>query len=169
MCNECLRAEATAVWETRKAQHVSTYPPIPQMSKEQYIQYYEEHRQIEAEFAREHRVYEIELKIKMRPSNFCSNLEASKEAVDFVTELDSLSLSLMASNSSTDDQAQLQISSRGRSSLPNDASEQLHWNLNTLALDRGSCSIEYLTPPASAGVSPLQQISEDELWREPRR
>ncbi len=138
------------------------------MSKEQYDQYYEDRRQLEAEFAREHKVYEMELKTRMRPSNICSALEASKEDAEFAAELDSLSLALMASNSSANEQAQLQIPSRGRLSLPNDASEQLHWNLNTLALDRGSCGIEYLTPPSTTRISPVHQLDKDQLWNKPR-
>lgn len=162
VCNECIQAEAVKIWEERKAQHNATYPPIDQMTKEQYDQYYAEHRQLEAEFARDHKIYEMELKAKTRPSNICSAMEASKDEMDFAAEIDSLSLSMMASNTSTGD---YQPQTRGRMSLPNDASEQLHWDLNTLALERGSCGIEY---SANTGVPVLRRMDEDELWRKPR-
>ena len=168
MCNECIQAEAAKIWEQRQAQHNATYPPMEQMAKEQYDQWYAEHRQLEAEFARDQRVYEMELKAKMRPSNICSALEASTEEMEFATELDSLSLSLMASNTSTADPIQLQPQGRTRTSLATDPSEQLHWDLNTLALDRGSCGIEYSASQSSNDVSSARQLDPDELWRKPR-
>jgi hypothetical protein len=167
ICNECVQAEAIKIWEQRKAQHNASYPPINLMSQEEYDQYYLEHRQLEAEYARDRKIYERELKTTTRPSNICSALEASKDEVEFATELDSLSLSMMASNGSATGQTQLQTHTRSRMSLPNDASEQLHWDLNTLALDRGSCGIEY-SPQPHKGSPALQQLDEDELWRKPR-
>jgi len=137
-----------------------------QMSKEQYEQWYAEYRQLEAEFSRDQRVYELEIKAKARQSNICSALEASKEEMDFATELDTLSLSLMASNNSNAEQAQYQPQGRTRTSLATDPDEQLHWNLNTLALDRGACGIEYSQP--GSGVSPTRQLDPEELWRKPR-
>ncbi|KAI4619160.1 uncharacterized protein J4E87_007748 [Alternaria ethzedia] len=166
ICNECIQAEAAKIWEQRQAAHNTTYPPMGQMSKEQYEQWYAEHRQLEAEFSRDQRVYELEIKAKTRPSNICSALEASKEEMDFATELDTLSLSLMASNNSNAEQAQYQPQGRTRTSLATDPDEQLHWNLNTLALDRGACGIEYSQP--SSGVSPTRQLDPEELWRKPR-
>ncbi|RMZ68601.1 pantothenate transporter liz1 [Pyrenophora seminiperda CCB06] len=168
MCNECIQAETANIWEERQAQHNAAYPPMEQMAKEQYDQWYAEHRQLEEEFARHQRLYEMELKAKMRPSNICSALEATTEEMDFATELDSLSLSLMASNTSTTDSAQLQPHGRTRTSLATDPSEQLHWNLNTLALDRGSCGIEYSASQPSNDVSSSRQLDPDELWRKPR-
>jgi hypothetical protein len=167
ICNECVQAEAIKVWEQRKAQHNALYPPINLMSKDQYDQYYLEHRQLEAEYARDRKIYERELKATTRPSNICSALEASKDEVDFATELDSLSLSMMASNGNATGQVQLQTHTRNRMSLPNDVSEQLHWDLNTLALDRGFCGIEY-SPQPRDGPPALRQLNEDELWRKPR-
>ena len=166
ICNECIQAEAAKIWEQRQAAHNATYPPMEQMSKEQYEQWYAEHRQLEAEFSRDQRVYELEIKAKTRPSNICSALEASKEEMDFATELDTLSLSLMASNNSNAEQAPYQPQGRTRTSLATDPDEQLHWNLNTLALDRGACCIEYSQP--SSGVSPTRQLDPEELWRKPR-
>ncbi|KAI4707085.1 hypothetical protein J4E89_008024 [Alternaria sp. Ai002NY15] len=166
VCNECIQAEAAKIWEQRQAAHNATYPPMGQMSKEQYEQWYAEHRQLEAEFSRDQRVYELEIKAKARPSNICSALEASKEEMDFATELDTLSLSLMASNNSNAEQAPYQRQGRTRTSLATDPDEQLHWNLNTLALDRGACGIEYSQP--SSGVSPTRQLDPEELWRKPR-
>ncbi|CAO2652485.1 Nn.00g007680.m01.CDS01 [Neocucurbitaria sp. VM-36] len=165
ICNECIQAEATKIWEERKAQHNATYPSIDQMTKEQYDQYYEERRQLEAEFTRDRKGYEMELRAKMRPSNICSANEASKEEMDFAAEIDSLSLSMMASNASAVDH---QPQTRGRISLPNDASEQLHWDLNTLALERGSCGIEYTATQPDNGVPAMRRMNDDELWRKPR-
>lgn len=79
ICNECIQAEASKIWEDREAQHNAQYPPMEQITKEQYDQWYEEHRQLEAEFARDHKIYEMELREKTRPSNICSAIEASKE------------------------------------------------------------------------------------------
>ena len=168
ICNECAQAEATEIWETRKAQHDGTYPPTTQMSKEQYIKYYDEHRQLQAEFEHDRRNYELELRSRMRPSNICSAQEASQEDQEFAAELDSLSLSLMASNTTANNQRQPQMQGRGRSSIPSDASEQLHWNLNALALDRGSCGIEYMASPPATNVSQRQCTDKEELWNKPR-
>jgi hypothetical protein len=138
------------------------------MTREQYDQWYVEHRQLEAEFSRDQRVYEMELKEKTRPSNICSAMEASSEEMEFATELDSLSLSLMASNTSTADQNQNQPPNRSRVSLATDASEQLHWGLNGLALDRGACGIEYSASQSASGVSSARQADAEDLWRQPR-
>jgi hypothetical protein len=164
ICYECVEAEATKIWKDRKAQHIASYPPMAQMTKEQYDQYYLEHRQLEAEYARDRRAYELELKAKTRPSNTCSALEASKEENEFATELDSLSLSLMGSNDNIADQSPFQPQARARVSLPTDASEQLHWDLNTLALDRGACGVEY--SPSNATTA--QGRPQEELWGKPR-
>ncbi|KAF2622504.1 hypothetical protein BU25DRAFT_415228 [Macroventuria anomochaeta] len=166
VCNECIQEEAIDIWEQRKAQHGASYPPIDQMSKEQYDLFFEERRLLEAEFAREHKLYEMELKANMRPSNICSAQEASTEETEFAAELDSLSLAMMSSG---DGAVQHQLAqTRGRSSLPSDASEQLHWTLNSLALDRGACGIEYSTSQSPNGVPSLRQMNEEELWKKPR-
>jgi hypothetical protein len=161
-CNECFESEANKIWEVRKAQHNASYPPLDQMGKDLYDQYYREHRQLEANYARDRKVYEMELKATSRPSHVCSVVEATKDEMEFATELDTLSLSLMASNDDTRGQAQAQA--RARVSLPNDASEQLHWDLNTLALDRGSCGIEYSAQTNNA-MPPLRQLDEEDMWR----
>lgn len=166
ICHECVQAEANKIWEERKAQHIASYPSMAQMTKDQYDQYYLEHRQLEAEYMRDRKIYEAEIKASTRPSNICSALEASKEEAEFATELDSLSLSLMASNDSS--HAQPQQQARTRISLPTDASEQLHWNLNTLALDRGSCGVEYSGNHTQSGSPAPRNLSEEELWAKSR-
>lgn len=166
VCNECIQKEAIDIWEQRKAQHGASYPPIDQMSKEQYDLFFEERRILEAEFARDHRLYEMELKANMRPSNICSAQEASKEEKDFAAELDSLSLAMMASG---DGAGQPHLAQdRSRSSLPSDASEQLHWTLNSLALDRGSCGVEYAATQSANGLPTIRRVNEEELWKKPR-
>lgn len=168
LCNECMQAEAAKIWDEREAQHNASYPPIDQMTREQYDQWYQEHRQLEDEFARDHKIYEMELRAKTRPSNICSAIEASKEEMEFAAELDSLSLSLMAPNTSTSHENQPQLQARSRMSLPNDSSEQLHWDLNTLALDRGSCGIEYSASQSNNCDPTTRQLDAEELWRKPR-
>jgi hypothetical protein len=168
ICHECLQAEATKIWEERKAQHNASYPPMEQMTKEQYDQFYSERRQLEAEYAHDRKIYELDLKAKTRPSNICSSIEVSKDEMEFITELDSLSLSFATTGHDATDHARIQYHARGRVSLPNDASEQLHWDLNTLALDRGSCGVEYSSTQPSNGDSALQHMSEEEMWRKPR-
>lgn len=164
-CNECVQAEAIKIWEERKSQHYASYPPMEQMTKEQYDQFYLEHKQLEADYARDRKVYELEMKARTRPSNVCSALEASKDENEFATELDSLSLSLMASNNDTANHGRLQPQTRNRVNLPNDASEQLHWDLNTLALERGSCGVEYSATQTSSGEPILPLVSEEEIWK----
>jgi hypothetical protein len=164
-CNECFEADATKIWEERKKQHNAAYPPLDQMGKDLYNQYYREHRQLEADYARDRKMYEIELKSTSRPSNRCAALEVTDDEMEFATELDTLSLSLMASND--DIRGQAQVQARPRVSLPNDASEQLHWDLDTLTLDRGLCGIEYSSQPNN-GMPPLRQLDEDDMWRKPR-
>jgi len=166
ICNECLQGEASKILKERQAQHNANWPPINAMSQEQYDQWYAERRQLEDQFHRDFAAYETELKSKTRPSHICSVLDATKEEMDFVNEIDSLSLSLMTSNEDPNSQAQ-SPQSRTRRSLPTDASEQLHWNLNTLALDRGSCGVEYTAPPSN-GMSAFQKINDEELWHKPR-
>ncbi|KAL6707505.1 hypothetical protein ACN47E_004075 [Coniothyrium glycines] len=166
VCTECIQAEASRIWESRQEAHNAQYPPIGQMFGEQYDQWCAEHRQLEAEFQRDHKLYELELKAKLRPSNVCSALEATKEEAEFAAEIDSLSLSLMASHTSGSQQTHTQH--RTRVSLPSDASEQLHWNLNSLALDRGACGVEYSSASPSSQMPANQRLEADELWRKPR-
>jgi hypothetical protein len=168
ICIECVQAESIKIWEERKAQHNASYPAMEDMTKEQYDQFYLEHRQLEAEYARDRELYEMELKTQTRPSNICSVQEVSKEEMDFATELDSLSLSLMASNGSTANTSSFEQHARDRVSLPTDASEQLHWNLNTLALERGSCGVEYSVASSPNGTPAMRRTSEEELWGNPR-
>lgn len=135
------------------------------MTKEQYDVFFEERQLLEAEFAREHKLYEMELASRMRPSNICSAQEASKEETEFVAELDSLSLAMMNSGEGVEHRF---AQSRSRSSLPSDASEQLHWTLDSLALDRGACGIEYSPSQPSNHIPLLRQMNEEELWKKPR-
>ncbi|KAF2874033.1 hypothetical protein BDV95DRAFT_626880 [Massariosphaeria phaeospora] len=142
-CHECVSNEAKHIWDAREAEHSASYLPFDRLTSEQYNRYYEEHRQLEAQFAHDQRIYELELKAKTRPSNVCSALEASKEEMDIADDLNALSLAMSSSHDNTIE-PQPQPQPRGnRVSLPNDASEQLHWGLNALNLDRGSCGIEY--------------------------
>ncbi|KAF2124737.1 hypothetical protein P153DRAFT_379350 [Dothidotthia symphoricarpi CBS 119687] len=165
-CNECIQGEAAKIWTLRQAEHNATYPPMEQMTKEQSDQWYNEHQTLETEYARDHKEYEKDLRTRTRPSNVCSALEASQEEKEFAAELDSLSFSLMASNEASGVQLQSQV--RNRVSLPTDASEQLHWNLNSLALDRGSCGVEYSASHLENGSSTMRCMNEDELWRKSR-
>ncbi|KAH8728078.1 hypothetical protein GQ44DRAFT_610279 [Phaeosphaeriaceae sp. PMI808] len=162
ICNECMQSEALHIWEDRKAQHNASYPAIEQMSKEQYDQWYLEHKQLETEYARDRISYESELRMNTRPSNICSALEVSNDDVEFATELESLSLSFMGPNKGGPTHTQLQYA-RGRVSLPNDASEQLHWDLNALTLSRGSCGAEYSASGSPNNVPSLHHATEDEL------
>lgn len=164
-CQECVSQEASNAWQALETQHNALYPPMDQMTKVQYEIWYDEHRQLEAKFSRDRRVYESELKANTRPTNVCSALEMSKEDADFATEIDALSLSLTTSNDSTVKQPHTPM--RSRITLPNDASEQLHWSLNSLAIDRGSCGMEYSSP--SSPLTPtMRSLNKEELWRMPR-
>jgi hypothetical protein len=165
ICHECIQVEASRIWEERLAQHNATYPPTEQMAQQQYDQWYAEHRQLEADFSRDQCNYELDLKSMTRPSNICSALEASKEEMEFANELDTLSLSLMTSNTSTGGREQ---QGRSRMSLATDTSEQLHWDLNTLSIDRGACGIEYSGSQPGSGVSSARQLDPDDLWRKLR-
>lgn len=165
-CHECFEQEANNIWNQREAQHNATYPPMDQMTKDQYDEWYNEHRKLEAQYSRDRKIYQLELKAKTRPSNFCEAIEASKEEMDFAAELDSLSLALIISNDSVVNQPQTR---ENRVSLPSDASEQLHWGLSALALERGSCGVEYSASQPSNGVPTMMgRTDEEELWRKPR-
>jgi hypothetical protein len=139
-CHECLEQHATNIWNEREAQHNSAYLPLDQMTKEQYEQWYDERRRLELQYLQDRKAYELELRAKTRPSNICSTLEASKDDIDFAAELDSLSLAVIPSNESMASQPQHRTN---RLNLPTDVSEQLHWGLNALSLERGSCGLEY--------------------------
>lgn len=165
-CHECYEQEAHNIWIQRETQHNSVYPPIDRMTKEQYDQWYDEHRQLEAQYSRDCQIYQSELKSSTRPSNFCSAIEASQEEKDFAAELDSLSLRLCPSNNSV---IKLPPTRVIRASLPNDTSEQLHWGLNALALDRGSCGVEYSASQSSnGGVAITGRSEQEDLWGKPR-
>jgi hypothetical protein len=157
-CQECVNNEATKIKESREAEHNAMYPPIDRMTQEQYERWYEERRQLEAQLVQDCKAYQSEMKMKTRPSNICSALEVSKEEMDFASELEMLSL-LMSSTDSTTHRTQPQH--RHRVNLPYDASEQLHWGLNSLAIDRGSCGVEYAV---SQPAENIRAISKEELW-----
>ena len=135
---------------------------MDQMTKAQYESWYDERCQLEAHFTRDRKIYQTEMRMKTRPSNVCSALEMSKEEMDFAAELDSLSLMMASTDSKTDHTPNQH---RHRVSLPNDASEQLHWGLNSLAIDRGSCGVEYTT---GQPVQNMRTMSEEELWQRAR-
>lgn len=165
-CQECVEQEAKIIWAAREAEHNAAYPPLTEMTKEQSDIWYDEHRKLEASFTRDRKIYEIELRSTTRPSNVCSALQYSEEEKAFAAELDSLSLALMSSHTSTNTESQ--SPARKRIGLPNDASEQIHWSLNSLAIDRGSCGPEFTAAQPSNRISPMQTLSEEELWRRPR-
>ncbi|KAF2641916.1 hypothetical protein P280DRAFT_449238 [Massarina eburnea CBS 473.64] len=162
-CNECVENECANIWNAREANHNALYPSMGQMTREQYNMWYDERRQLEKELAKDRTTYELQLRANTRSTNVSSALEMSKEQADFANELDSLSLSLMTSNEDTGNYEQAQH--RHRISLPNDASEQLHWGLNSLALDRGSCGVEY---SGTQSVQPLRTMTKEEIWKQAR-
>lgn len=162
-CHECVEKQAAEIWNERQTQHNSLYPPMGHMTTEQYEQWYTEHRELEAQFSKDRKIYELDLKAGARPSNICSAAEATKEEAAIAAELDSMSLAMVSSHDSV---VSLPRAHPNRRSLPNDASEQLHWGLNTLAIDRGSCGIEYASPPVTN--QPQIMLDEEELWRKPR-
>lgn len=157
-CNECVEKEASILWAHREAQHNSSYPPAHEMTNGQYEQWYEEHRQLEAQFANDRKIYELQLKATTRPSNICSSTEVSKDEMDLVAELDSISLAM---DEATVSQSQPRAN---RVSLPNDDSELLHWHLSTLALDRGSCGVEYSANQSGNGGRMGKVMAQDKLW-----
>lgn len=163
LCVQCSQAEAIQIWEDRQAQHNASYPSMDQMTKELYDRWYQEHRQLEAEYARDRKAYELDLKSKTRPSNICSAAEVSKEESDFAMELDSLSLSLAATSNATTKHSHHEQAGRVRTALPTDVSEQLHWNLNGLALDRGSCGVEYTGSTSPSNVPAMWHVPEEEV------
>ncbi|KAK7187769.1 hypothetical protein DPSP01_010819 [Paraphaeosphaeria sporulosa] len=165
-CQECVEQEAKTIWATREAEHNALYPSLADMTKEQSDIWYDEHRKLEASFTRDRKIYEMELRSTTRPSNVCSALQYSEEEKAFAAELDSLSLAMMSSNTSAI--SETQSPPRKRIGLPNDASEQIHWGLNSLTIDRGSCGPEFTAAQPSNGISPLQAMSEEELWGRPR-
>lgn len=144
-CQECFDSEASRIWAQREAQHNALYPPRSEMTKEQFSVWADEHRQLEWNFRDERDKYVLQMKATLRPSNVCSVNEMSDADREFASQLDSLVLSMCTSNSSIDSQP---ASLDHRRSLPTDASEQLHWHLNSLALEeRGSCGVEYASKP----------------------
>ncbi|KAF1976242.1 hypothetical protein BU23DRAFT_43877 [Bimuria novae-zelandiae CBS 107.79] len=165
LCQECVEQEAKSIWAAREAEHNALYPPLAAMTKEQYDLWYDERRKLEASFARDRKIYEMELRSTTRPSNVCSALQYSEEEKAFAEELDSLSFAMMSSNAST---AAGQSPARSRRSLPNDASEQIHWGLSSLTIDRGSCGPEFTANQPSNVRPAMQALSEEELWRRPR-
>ncbi|KAF1995729.1 hypothetical protein P154DRAFT_444837 [Amniculicola lignicola CBS 123094] len=172
-CHECLENEAMEIWRKWKAELNGLYPPLSQMAKPQSDQWYQQYRQLEAKFANDRAAYKLELQNKTRPSNVCSALEASQEEKAFADELDSLSLAMASSNDNTivspnDATSIIQHQPHlDRNNIADDASEQLSWNLNTLALDRGSCGVEYSTNESN-GISSTPIFKQEELWRKPR-
>jgi hypothetical protein len=151
-CQECIDNESTKILNAREAEHNAMYPPMEQMTKEQYESWYEEHRQIEARWNYDRKIYQSGMKLKTRPSNIASALEVSEEEADFASALDSLSLAMSAPESAT---GHTLPQPRQRVGLPSDAAEQLHWGLNSLAIDRGSCGLEYTTGQPMNSIRPM--------------
>ncbi|KAF1954745.1 hypothetical protein CC80DRAFT_493523 [Byssothecium circinans] len=163
-CHECVEDENAKIWNACEANLNAHYPRIAEMTQDEYSAWYAERNQLEAELARDRKTYELQLRANTRPSNVSSALEMSGEELEFANKLDSLSLSLMSSDEGTSNYVQTQ-QHRHRISLPNDASEQLHWSLNSLALDRGSCGVEY---SGAQPVQPVRTMTEEELWNRAR-
>jgi hypothetical protein len=67
-CQECVDNEATKIREVREAEHNAMYPPMDQMTKEQYESWYDERCQLEAQFTRDRKMYPSEMRMKTRPS-----------------------------------------------------------------------------------------------------
>ncbi|PVH96890.1 hypothetical protein DM02DRAFT_534280 [Periconia macrospinosa] len=165
-CQECVDREAARIWDTRSAELNSQYPPMNNMTADEYNRWYEEHQTLQAQYTVDRAAYELQQRVESRPTNICSALEMSKEEEAFARELDGLSLSLMASSSSTSTPLPSTITTR--ITLPSDASEQLHWGLNSLAIDRGSCGVEYSTSTSSPVQTSLRQQqvgAEEDAWR----
>ena len=163
-CDICVSEQGQKIWVEREAQHNAQYPPVHQMTKDQYDQWYIEHRRLEAEFERDRDIYEMELRASTRSSNTCLQLELTQDEMDFTSELDSLSIAMSSGEASTSHNQ----SRNNRISLPTDSSEQLHWSLNTLSLDRGSCAVEYTGNNQTQVQSPGTAMNKDELWARPR-
>ena len=161
-CHECVEKNATDILQARISEHNAAYPPMDQMAKEQYEQWYNEHRQLEAQFAQESRTYELQLKATTRATNTCAQIKASQEELDFAAEVETLSLAMESSNQSD----QTIVNRAGRLILPNDASEQLHWSLNALSLERGSCGVEY-SPSRSTKAGVSNAHLDENMWGKP--
>lgn len=159
-CHECVEKEASNIWIARESEHNALYPPLNQMSKEQYEQWYDEHRQLEAQFSKDRKIYELKLRSETRPSNTCAAMKTSPEEMDFASELDSLTLAMASTKTSP---IQPMSPRESRINLPTDVSEQLHWSLNSLSLDRGSCGVEY-SPTLNPTRPTHRIIDDDELW-----
>ena len=176
-CQDCVDREANSIWNAREVQHNALYPPLDQMSKDQYDLWYDERRKLEARFARDRDLYIADLKARTRPTNTCSALQLSDEEKQFAAELDSLSLAMISTSSTATNLPSVSLSAnptlqpsppRKRISLPSDTSEQIHWSLNALALDRGSCGVEYSASQPANHTPPMGATSEEDLWRRPR-
>lgn len=163
LCQECLEHEASTIWAARESEHNALFPPLAEMNAEQYDRWYDEHRKLEAGFTCDRRIYEMEVRATTRPSNVCSVRQYDEEERAFAAELNALSLAMMTSSTGATATAETQTPTRVRRSLPNDAEEQIHWGLNALAIDRGSCGSEF-----SVAMPPRQGLSEEELWGRPR-
>ena len=168
-CHQCVEDEANRFWTEYEAQHNATYPPRDQMTAEQSSMWYHEHRQLEAQFEKDKRMYQLEQQSKSRPANTCSALEASEDEVRLSNEIDSLSLAMASSNTPTG--PAFSQSRPTRISLPNDASEQLHWGLNSLSIDRGACGVEYAggNPSTSSTSAQRRLLEQEELWGRSRQ
>jgi hypothetical protein len=160
-CHECIEKQVQDIWNQRELEHNASYPPIGQMTTEQYEQWYQDRRWLEAQFTKDRAVYELELKAISRPSNVCSSVEVSKEETEFAAELDSLCLALVPSNDDSIAQPRAAI----RTALPTDASERLHWGLNALSLDRGSCGVEASQDTLRSPT--IKELDEEGLWGRP--
>ncbi|KAF2120094.1 hypothetical protein BDV96DRAFT_485721 [Lophiotrema nucula] len=166
-CHECVHQQAGQIWLERENQHNAMYPSIDQMSKAQYDRWYDEHRQLEAQFTKDRAIYEHELIASSRHSNACSASEASQEEVSFAAELDALTIAMESPNTSAI-YARSHPARINRFNLPCDPSEQLHWDLNSLTLDRGSCGLEYSAHQPSSRVSKTTTLLDEDTWHKPR-
>jgi hypothetical protein len=165
-CHVCIENQASDVWSAQRTQYYQQYPSPDQMTGPQFDQWYEGLRQLELRFQQDRQAHELKLRAGSRPSNVTSVLEATEEEMDVTAEIESLCLDIGSANEGNG--SGYQPKHRGQHvSLPTDAEEQLHWQLNALALDRGSCSVDY--SQSSSTSSQARMMSEEELWKKPRR
>jgi hypothetical protein len=152
-CQDCINVEAEDVWKESQANHNAAYPPINQMSPEQYNQWYDEHRSLQAAHSTKLATYTANLRAQCIETERCGGPDLTPEDLELAASLNTLGLSAQSSS-----QELSAISAQQQRTLPGDTTEQLHWAFGQL-----SCGPQTAHPDQALRWVHAMQEDDEEL------
>lgn len=127
-CLDCINIESDKVWKETQAQHDTAYPPISQMTAEQYNQWYDEHRQLQAIHSTNLATYTAKLRAECIETERCGGPDLTPEDLELAAGFGTLGLSAQSSSHELS-----ALSAQQQRALPGDTAEQLHWAFGQLS------------------------------------